>query len=1382
MLTESQRAALTARLRQGRAAAPARLPRRGAGQNENLPLSFAQEQLWFIDQFAPGQPTYNIPQALRLTGPVKTTELASALSLLVKRHEALRTRLVVGPRGHPVQAIDEPAPVRLGVVDLAGLAPAERHARLREFLDAESVRPFSLADGPLLRADLITLGRDDHVLLLIFHHVIFDGWSAGVLVRELAALYRQEATGTPAQLPDLPIQYADYALAERDASGRSGRDVVSARGDDPPEPSDASTSSEDYWREVLAGVPIVRFPADRPRPAVDEFAGGLAYRKTDRELLVGLSELSGRRGSTLFVTLLAGLAALLVRYTGQDDLVIGTVTANRGRPELAPLIGFLVNTLPIRIDAFGDPPFTDLIDRAREAVVGAFAHQDLPFARIVAAAQVPRDPSRGPLFQIALTYAERDFAPVRAADVGFVLTDMITGITSAKFDLDFTIESRSDGLWIECSYKTALFDAEKVRGLLVHYEVLLRGILANPSARISRLPLLTPAELDAEFAVWNETAASYPLVCVHGGFEAQARRSPSAIAAEFGRDRISYAELNDRANAIAGRLLDHGVGPECLVGVCMAASIARLAALLGIWKAAGGYVPLDPALPADRLAYMVTDTGMTVILTDAPSASQVPFVSAVTVLIVPAEFATPARAQSPSPSRARPAPGNVAYVIYTSGSTGRPKGVVVEHRQAANFLYGMIDLWQVGPSDRVLQFASLNFDASVQEMFMPLLAGGRVVLAPPDTLHTPARLIALLRDRAVTFAALTPSVVSLLGDEQLPDLRVLMCGGEELPSGLVASWLRPGLAFANDYGPTETAVTALSMRLAADTPLPPPIGRPSPNYQAYVLDRHLNPVPPGVIGELYIGGLGVARGYLRRPALTGERFVPDPFQPNGRLYKTGDLGYRRRDGSIVFTGRTDHQVKLRGLRIELGEIESALAACPGIAQAVVTVTIDPAGEKELTGYLRLDPGAAAADPAAIRARLAASLPGYMIPTHLVTMAEFPLNASGKIDRPALADPARDVEPVGAGGRSGMSVPATATERVLTEIFAAVLSGAQVGATDDFFDCGGNSLQIMRLIDLVAKRARADLTPAAVFLYPTPRRLAAHIDAAAAAPVPAASPATDLIPLTQDADHAALTGVPALVLIHPVGGTVTDYTMLAAELSATSIVRGLQAPGLASAAAAATTLTALVEHYAGLITAAQPDGPYRLGGWSMGGVLAYEITRLLERDGAAVDRLVLLDPPYAVPVVRNLTRGEVAGHFLADVNASLGRDHAGRPEPATASPAAQLRWLADHLTADKDEGDPVAAGSLVAGLSRRFEVFARHTELLGGYRPSDSGVVRAPALLVTASRSLNASASVCWRRHLCGPAETLVLDCDHYELLRQPLVSAVATAIGTLGGG
>jgi amino acid adenylation domain-containing protein len=1048
------------------------------------PLTFAQEQLWFIDEFHHGLPAHNLPSLLRLRGPLAVAALGRALDGVVARHEALRTRLVAGEDGRPVQVIDPPAPVDLELTDYTELGREAAVRRLRELSQEEALQPFRLAHDRLLRARLVRLAADEHVLVLVVHQTVFDEWSLGVLLRELAALYGAETTQSEAGLGE-PPRFADYARRERSYLE-----------------SPVVAELADYWRGALGGFETSQFPPDRPRPLLARHDGAVQITWLGRDVLDGLREVSRREGTTLPVTLLAALQVLLYRYTGQTDVVVGAVSAGRTggelagpeltRPELAGLVGLVADMLPIRADLSGDPAFAEVLGRVQEAVDGARAHRELPFARVVEVLQIERDTGRFPVFQIGFGCCE----PIDDVEAGGVVFQREhVELRASRYDISFRAEPRGDGLWIETTYTPALFDAATVARLLGNFEVLLRGVVADPAARLSRLPVLTADELHRELSEWNDTAAQFPPVCIHQGFEDQVRRAPDAIAAEFEDEEVSYAELNRWANRIARRLRAAGVGPEVLVGVCMLPGLRRLAGLLGIWKAGGGYVPLDPALPAERLSFMAADTGMAALLVDDASAGRVPAREGVPVVSLDQDWGgicglddaaldgtdlrdTDLRDTGVTRS-------NVAYVIYTSGSTGQPKGVVVEHRQAINFLQGMVRHWRIGPSSAVLQFAAFTFDVSVMDMFMPLLGGARVVLAAAPTLHSPPRLAALMRDRAITFACLPPAVLNLLIGEDFPDLRTLLSAGEELTSELLRAWLRDGLDIYNGYGPTEASIGSTFMKLEATTQLPPPIGRPKPNYRAYVLDAHLNPVPVGVIGELHIGGAGVARGYLNRPGLTERRFIPDPFgpEPGGRLYKSGDLVRRRFDGTIVFAGRADTQVKIRGLRIELGEIETALTAHPDVAQAVVTVAADQAGEPQLAAYLRVceDATPQAAD---LRQYLAGRLPAYMIPNFLITLDELPLTTNGKIDKAALPRP----EMIKSGARR--VPPGTLIETVLVDLYATVLGTEELGATSGFFDVGGNSLQAMQLITRLRAELAVDLEVTAVFLAPSPRQLAA----------------------------------------------------------------------------------------------------------------------------------------------------------------------------------------------------------------------------------------------------------------------------------------------------
>ena len=1029
----------------------------------SVPLSFAQERMSWCEEFSHGLVAQHVPNLVWLRGPLDTAALGRAVGALVTRHEVLRTRLARDDSGRRAQAIGAaPDTVDLDPADFSELDLDAARAATAAFAVEQAMRLFDLAGEWLARFRLVRLAGDEHALVIVVHRTAFDDYSSGVLLADLAALYRAEVTGEPSGLARPEIQFADYAAWERDRL--TGPELAGL---------------ERYWLEALAGVETSQFPTDRARPLVASHDGQVERVLASPEVLGALTELSSREGTSLFVTLTASLQVLLSRYTGQANIVTGTEIPNRDRPELAALVGPVANPLPVRADLAGDPAFTELLGRVAAAVQATRAHQDLPFARLAEILHLDHDVSRFPVFQIGLTCAE-PVADTEAAGVTFHRARV--PLRGAMYDIDFVAEPRPDGLRLEATYVPELFDPATIRRLLGNWQVLLAGIAADPSARLSRLPVLTEAELHDELVAWNDTAAQFPPLSIHEAFEQQVAADPEVIAAEFEGEEVSYAGLNRRANQIARRLRALGVGPETLVGVCQQTGLRRLAGLLGIWKAGGGYVPLDPELPAERLSFMIADTGMVAVLTDTATAASVPPAEGVTPVSLDDEWEQISGLDDGNLTGTGSDRSNVAYVIYTSGSTGEPKGVVVEHRQAINFLQGMVRAWGIGPGGAVLQFAAITFDVSVADMFLALTSGARLVLARPETLHSPPRLAELIRKAEVSFACLPPTVLSLLRGEDFPSLRTLLSAGSELSTELFRSWLRDGLEIYNGYGPTEASMGATFMRMDAGTQLPPPIGRPKPNYRVYVLDPYLNPVPVGVTGELHIGGPGVARGYLNRPELTRERFIPDPFAAGQRLYKTGDLVRRRPDGTIMFVGRADDQVKIRGLRVELGEIQAALVSHPDVAQAEVVVVTDAAGEKQLAAYLRAEPDT---DPqiADIVAHLTKQLPGYMMPAYLTMLAEFPLTTNGKINKAALPAP----QTISAGATR--TPPRTLLETILVDLYATVLGHEQVGAIDSFFDVGGNSVQAMQFISKLRTTLDVDLDVSAVFLAPTPRQLA-----------------------------------------------------------------------------------------------------------------------------------------------------------------------------------------------------------------------------------------------------------------------------------------------------
>ncbi|NLU80659.1 amino acid adenylation domain-containing protein [Micromonospora sp. HNM0581] len=1343
---ETDRAALTARLRQGRTA-PAQstaIPRRPVGVH--APLSLGQEQLWFVQQLASEAPIYTVAGALRMRGALDVATLRRALSTIVARHESLRTRLIVVD-GLPVQQIDDPVAVELPVTDLSsGDATAED--ALRRFTADEAARPFDLATGPLLRLRLARLDTDLHVLVLVAHHTVFDGWSYGVFQSELAALYEAEVAGRPSGLPELPVQFADYAYWERDRLRGAALDRL-----------------VEYWRETLRGVPAVPLPTDRPRPKVQSFEGDARVVVVDADTLDGLRSLSRKEETTLFVTLVAAFQTLLYRLSGQDDIVVGTASANRSRTELAPMIGYLVNTLPIRTDLSGDPTFVELLARVKAGTLQAYAHQDLPFAKMVEALRVDRDPSRSPIFQIGFTYADSGEARSVA---GLEMTNDPVELAAAKFDLNVAADEREGELTIEASFATALFDAETIERMLGHLRMLLGGVVTNPDRRLSALPLLTPQEYHREVVEWNRTRVDLPTMCLHQRFEWQVKRNPDATAAVLDDERLTYTELNERANQVARRLHQLGVGPEVLVGICMDRSLHRLVALLGVLKAGGGYVPLDPEYPTERLSYMMNDAAIPVVLTDDASIDVVPATGAV-VLSMAAEAAALAALPTDNPDYPVE-PSNAVYVIYTSGSTGRPKGVVLEHRQVINFVIGQVEKWPLGTDDRILQFASLNFDVSVMDMFLALLSGAAAVFGSRETLLSPPRLADLMRKERVTFTCMPPAVLNLLTTEEFPDLRVLVSAGEALSTAQVKQWIRPGLRFLNGYGPTEVSVGAMMMDLDLDSADPPPIGHPLPNYRAYVLDPALNPVPVGVVGELHLGGPGVARGYLNQPELTAQRFLRNPFgdDPDDRIYKTGDLVRRLADGSVQFIGRIDDQVKIRGLRIELGEIEALLESHPGVAQALVVVDTDRAGEKQLIGYVRGD--ARKVTPAELRAHLSQRVPGYMVPPHILVLAGFPLTLNGKIDRAALPSPDENDE------EREHTPPRTVIEAVLTSLYADLLKAGDVGVEDSFFDLSGNSLQAMQLVTRLRDELAVDVDVTAIFLAPTPAQLATVLrerHGLTDSPLDETEllPATSSGGSTGSADDpkqlvrlAGDGGGPVLFLVHGAGGTVYNLAQLAGELADVFTVYGIEAPGLRGSSA--DSLAEVVADYLNIVREVQSTGPYYLGGWSMGGIVAFEMAHQLEAAGEQVAFLAVLDAPFQLPDWLATSEEVKAARFVSDAIDQLGVDPAAVPDRDLPAQR-QIDWLVAQL-----EGTLPAVGSVREEITRRHELFRAHMHLLSAYQPRAE--VEANALVVCARESPDTRAL--WQGVLTGDVQTMRVTGDHYTMLQTVSSRKIAAAI------
>jgi amino acid adenylation domain-containing protein len=1038
-----------------------RAPRAEGG----LPLTFAQQRLWFIDQLEPGGITYNIPSVIRLTGPLDLKALEETLTEIVRRHETLRTTFRA-EAGRPSQFISPAEPLTLTLHDLSDAREPEIEAERLALEDAR--RPFDLTRGPLLRPSLLRLGEETHLLLLNMHHIVSDGWSSGVLLREVSALYTSFRAGAPSPLPELEIQYGDYAVWQR--TWFEGAALEDSLG---------------YWKRQLAGAPSsLELPSDRPRPAARSYRGAAVHLTLPEELSERLRELARREGVTLHMLLLAAWQTLLARYTGQEDVVVGSPVAGRTRAETEPLIGFFVNTLVLRTDLSGDPTFKELLSRVREVCLGAYAHQEVPFEKVVEELAPERSLSHTPLFQVTLTLHNE---PVEARNLDDVAAEpFLIEPGTSKFDLSLALFEKGGALTGTLRFSTDLFDAATAERMLNHLRRLLEGAAADASRRLSQLPLLTEDEERKVVVEWNDTKVEQTgPERLHRLFEAQAALTPEARAVVCEDAELSYAELNARANRLAHHLRRRGVGPESRVGVLLRPGAEMLVSLLAVLKAGGAYVPFSAETPGRRLAFMLEDARVALLLTDSGTASAARECATPTLLL-DAERAR-IDAEADEDLRVEVEPDNLAYLIYTSGSTGRPKGVGVSHRAICNRIVWGQHAYPLRHEDRVLQGAAFVFDFSVWEIFAPLAAGACVVVPAPGGMQDCAYLVGLIARRRVTVAHFVPTLFQMFLDEQgvegCDSLRLVFCGGEALSASLQERFFaRFDAELYNQYGPTEATVDATFWRCTHDAPRAAvPIGRPIFNTQIYLLDRHLRPVPHGVRGELHVGGTGLARGYSGRPALTAERFIPDPFskEPGARLYRTGDLARHLPDGAVEFVGRIDQQVKVRGHRIELSEVELALARQPSVRESVVVVREDACGEKRLVGYVVPREGQPP-NASELRSFLRESLLEYMVPSAFVVLDRLPLTVNGKLDVSAL--PAPDQSRPELDG--GFVAPRTETEEVLAAAWAKVLRLERVGVEDNFFELGGHSLLATQLISAVRDLFQMELPLRSLFESPT----------------------------------------------------------------------------------------------------------------------------------------------------------------------------------------------------------------------------------------------------------------------------------------------------------
>ena len=1032
------------------------------------PLSFAQRRLWLLAEMYPTSVAYNVPYALRLTGRVDPTALGNALSDVIHRHGALRT-VFLALDGEPWQIVLDQPIAALQVEEHRTVTEAERSRFVAEQAAIEAAQPFNLETGPLLRARLLRFSATDSLLLLTLHHIVCDGWSMGVIFDELGRGYVSRLAGAgPAELPELTVRYSDYARWQTDQLTGEARERLLA-----------------HWTAELTGAPsLLELPTDRPRPAVPAMTGGMEWFTWPAEVGETVRRYGRDAGATPFTVLLTAFMALLHRYTNHEDIVVGSPVANRGRVEIERVVGLFINMIALRGTLDAGTTFGALVDQVGQRVLAAQIHQDLPLEMLVDALGLERDAAYHPLFQVMCVLQDGETAQPHLADLRVDPVRSHSGTT--KFDLAISFTMRDTGIEGTLEYNDALLEADTIRTFLDHLRSLLTAALADPDRPIGTLALLTPDDERRVLHEWNRTARPLPGRLGHRLIEQQVDLTPDAPAVSGGADRLTYRQLDERANRLAHLLTRRGVGPDRIVGIHLDRSVDIAVCALAVWKAGGGYLPLDLSNPPDRIRLMLADARADLVLTRTGLRAALPGETPTLCLDELPDLAT-------APAT-RPAtdidPANLAYVIYTSGSTGVPKGVMIPHVGVCNFAEAMSGIVAPGAGDRVLQFSSFSFDASLFDLMVTLTTGAELVFAPREALQPGADLAATITANGITTITLPATVTSLMKPDQVPSLKTVVLGGEACPPDLASTWAAE-LALFNAYGPTEASV-ATTVARCGGWEHRVPIGGPLPNFQVYVLDDRMQPVPRGVTGELFIGGLGLARGYLRRPALTAERFVPDPFgsRPGQRLYRTGDLVRYRLDGQLEYLSRTDGQVKIRGLRIELGEIQTVLAGQPGVSTSVVGTYTGGPGDVRLAAYLVPEPGATP-DPATLRRELRRVLPEYMVPARFVTVAVIPHTPNGKADHAALARLlATSVE--SPAGERDVVPPRSALERQIVAVWREILGVERVGRQDNFFDLGGNSLLISRVRARLEQELGRPVSTLTLFRHPNVADLAADL--------------------------------------------------------------------------------------------------------------------------------------------------------------------------------------------------------------------------------------------------------------------------------------------------
>ncbi|MBC1235669.1 non-ribosomal peptide synthetase [Nostoc sp. 2RC] len=1316
--------------------------------SHNIPLSFSQQRLWFIDQLYHGSSFYNIPIAFHIKGHLNITALRRSLNEILKRHEIWRTTFKV-INGEPIQEIAPNLTWDLPVINLQHLSNKNWESEVKEIVAKEAAKPFNLAKELLVRATLLQLNEQEHVLLVTMHHIITDGWSCGVFLRELSTLYAAFSTNQPSPLPELAIQYADFAIWQRDRIQ-----------------GEFLASKLKYWKQQLSGeLPVLQLPTDRPRPSVTTFAGAKQYFTFSTTLTNALKQLSKQEDATLFMTLLAAFNILLNRYTDQEDILIGSPIANRNRTELEGMLGLFVNTLVLRNNLSDNPRFREFLHRVRQVTLDAYAHQDLPFEMLVEELQPERDLSRNPLYEVMFVLQN---TPTNVQEVsGLTLRTLDFDSGTSQLDIFLSMFESEAGLTGCLEYNTDILDATTISQFVKNYQTLLENIALNPQQHICELSLLTASEQEQLLIKYNKTSAEYKNLSLNQLFEQQVEFTPNSIALIHQSQQITYRQLNNKVNQLANYLQKQGVTKETLIAICLERSIDMIVGILAILKAGGAYIPLDPSYPVERLNFMLSDSQASILISNQEILEKLSL-SLPKIICLDIQKDEIAQ-QSPQNPINISQLDNLAYIIYTSGSTGQPKGVLGTHRGTVNGLHWLWKTYPFNPEEVCCQKTAISFVDSVWEIFAPLLQGIPTVIISNATLLDPQLFIEALAHQKVTRIILVPSLLRLLLDnyhltKKLSQLKLWITSGEALSINL-AKTFRKAMPFAkliNLYGSSEVSANATyyDISLLQNQANTVPIGRPIDNTQTYVLNRNLQPTPLGVVGELYISGDGLARGYLHRPELTQERFIDNPFIPETKLYKTGDLVRYLSDGNLQYLGRDDAQVKIRGFRVELGEITSVINQHSEVQDAVVIAVNDAEENQRLIAYIVTEKQDITAQ---LLAYLQQKLPSYMLPSAFVVLDALPLTPNGKVDKYSLP---RDTI-IQVNTTKTLITPRNFTELSLVKLWENLLNTSPIGVQDNFFNLGGHSFLAVRLMAQIQDRFGHNLSLSTLFENPTIEKLAVIVSQpfreSSNSPVVAINSSDSKLPF---------------FCIHGAGGGINHYINLSRRLGENYPFYALEHnPDTEEPEIISVEETA--SYYLQEIRKIQPNGPYLLGGHCYGGVLAFEMAQQLQKQGERVDLLVVIDAILAETRIES-TKDDDA-KFLLRMAESIKTD--SNIDFAVSFEELRDLSLSQQIDLINQKANLIFTDTEIKDFIRYYQLFKAHVQAMRNYvplvYPESMTLLRAKEDIIHDFESPEFHTDdplLGWGKYSSQPIKVIEIPGDHFSIFVEPHIQELAKTL------